>query len=58
MSLSWLMFEQLCSVTNAFEQLRERYEPGSDGWCALVELVHALDDLIDELIETDGIAED
>ena len=58
MSLAYRLFVDLCEVTNQFEALRERTSPGSDGWCALHELVTALDALIDRLVDTDGLEED
>lgn len=58
MSLAYRIFIDLCAVTNTFDQLREHYPPGSDGWVALCELVTVLDCLIDQLIDTDGIEEE
>ena len=52
------MLTELCEVTNNFDALRQQRQLGSDGWTALTELVAALDDLIDRLIDTDGIEED
>lgn len=58
MTLAWQMFQGLCELTNALEKLREDYPPGSDGWCALTQLVQGLDTFIDWLVESDGLEEE
>jgi hypothetical protein len=58
MSLAYHLFTALCDVTTQFERRRERYDPGSDAWVALTQLVAWLDMWIDALVETDGLAEE
>ena len=44
------LFTVLCDCGNAIAQRRECYDPGSDAWLALTELLQGLDALVDMLV--------
>jgi hypothetical protein len=55
MSVALSLFQQLCEVGNALEELRDAYVPGSDDWTALTEILGILDLAIDGLVYSHGI---
>lgn len=57
MSLGLVIFEKLCATGNELEALKEVALPGSDTWCALTELVQAIDLCIDLLIDSAPLEE-
>ena len=58
MSLGLAVFHGLCQAGNELAALRECALPGSDTWCALTELVQALDLCIDMLVDSAPLEEE
>jgi hypothetical protein len=56
MSVALCLFDQLCAVGNAMAQLRDQQEPCSDLWTALTCLLLCLDEGIDLLVQSRGLA--
>jgi hypothetical protein len=58
MSLGLDVFEHLCATANQLERLHQDYHEGSAAWTALTQLVQALDALIDQLVDSEGLEEE
>lgn len=50
--MGFLVFQTLCVAGNMIEALREGVRPGSDTWCALTELLQAIDACLDTLVDS------
>jgi hypothetical protein len=57
-SVGLAAFEILCRCGNDLDALREACAVGSDGWCALTQLVQAVDKIIDAVVDSPAIEED
>lgn len=57
MSLGLAVFHSLCQAGNELEALQAVALPGSDTWCALTELVQAIDLCIDLLVDSAPLEE-
>ena len=55
MSVALALFNALCDVATALEQLREQHAPASDEWCAHTEILLGLDAAIDTLVHSNGL---
>ena len=55
MSVALALFNALCDVANALEQLREMHTPGSDAWCACTDIIIGVDTIIDTLVHSNGL---
>lgn len=55
MSVALALFQSLCAVGNCLETLRDVYEPMTDEWCALTDILGSLDEAIDTLVCSNGI---
>jgi hypothetical protein len=58
MSPALALFDLLCEAANAVDALRASCLPGGEAWCALTEIVQALDGLIDRVVCSNGFEED
>ena len=55
MSLALTIFEALVTVGNALECYRDTYQPGSDRWTAMTEILGILDEAVDTLVHSEGL---
>jgi len=58
MSTALQLFRALCDVGNSLERARDLYQPWSDDWVMLTEILATLDAAVDMLVESAGIEED
>lgn len=57
MTLAFQLFTRLCDVANEFDRMRETFPQDSLADIILTAIVESLDQWIDLLIHTEGIAE-
>ena len=55
MSVALALFESLVLVGNALEYYRDSYQPGSDRWTAMTEILGILDEAVDTLVHSQGL---
>jgi len=58
MSVGLTLFNALCEVGNSLERARDLYQPWSDDWLMLTEILATLDAVVDILVESAGIGGD
>ena len=51
------LFNALCDCGNAIAQSREFYDPGSQEWLAITELLLGVDALVDKLVLSPALEE-
>src|SRR5262245_47519753 len=56
-AVSFIVFAALCDAGNAIAGQRERFDPSTDQWLALTELLCGVDSLVDQLVLSDVIEE-
>ena len=56
-SIGLHLFTVLCDCGNAIAQSRECYDPGSDTWLAITELLLGVDALVDKLVLSPALEE-
>jgi len=54
-SVSALIFDVLCEAGNAIAAQRERFDPASDGWLQLTQMLDAIDTLVDQIVLSPAI---
>ena len=58
MSTALKVFESLCLVGNALEDLRDMFVPESDQWLWHTEVLGILDEAVDLLVHSEGLESD
>ena len=57
-SLGLTIFKHLCEVGNALELLRDAYDPATDAWLFHTEVLGMLDEVVDLLVDSEGLDTD
>jgi hypothetical protein len=54
-AVSLTLFHALCEAGNAIQAQRDRFDPGTDAWLALTELLAGVDALVDLVVYSEAI---